>query len=430
MSAIPLESEIEPNMNETSTTYPFKLWFAATCAWLGSLQFGFHLGVLNTCLSYTSTDLGITEAKGGAVVTSVLLISAAVGGFFAGQVADAIGPRRALVWNTVPFFAGSLMSAIAPDGSTGFWAMLLGRFLAGLGVGTASLVVPRYLVEIAPTPIRGALGTFSQLFVCVGILIAFAIGLPYDGKEAFLDLGQHQIAWWRVMFAIGLAPATLQAIGMSTCPESPIWLEWKGNTEAAWRAKGQLQGQNPHALPQVTNLGATHFGDVEKQETTTFVEEGDGASVPLRGAAEEVFSSSEAGSSHLDDEELSGEGEWSDLVQRRYRRMMVLAVSLPLLQQASGINSITFYSSSVFTRAGLSSPIIGSIIVGCVNVVGTGVAAYLMDKTGRRPLLIASHAGMAISLISISLAKFLPRELLLPDCVLIKDFEYTFLFKT
>ncbi len=139
-------------MNETSTTYPFKLWFAATCAWLGSLQFGFHLvrvtrihcrqrfsvassakrssshaqGVLNTCLSYTSTDLGITEAKGGAVVTSVLLISAAVGGFFAGQVADAIGPRRALVWNTVPFFAGSLMSAIAPDGSTGFWAMLLG----------------------------------------------------------------------------------------------------------------------------------------------------------------------------------------------------------------------------------------------------------------------------------------------------------------
>ena len=77
-------------------------------------------------MSYTSTDLGITEAKGGAVMTSVLLVSAAVGGFFAGQVADAIGPCRALLWNNVPFFAGSLMSAIAPDGSTGFWAMLLG----------------------------------------------------------------------------------------------------------------------------------------------------------------------------------------------------------------------------------------------------------------------------------------------------------------
>lgn len=82
--------------------------------------------MLNTCLNYTSIDLGITEAKGGAVVTSVLLVSAAIGGFFAGQVADAIGPRRALLWNNVPLFAGSFLSAIAPDGSTGFWAMLLG----------------------------------------------------------------------------------------------------------------------------------------------------------------------------------------------------------------------------------------------------------------------------------------------------------------
>lgn len=87
---------------------------------------------------------------------------------------------------------------------------------------------------------------------------------------------------------------------MSLCPESPIWLEWKGQTEAAWRSKGQLQGQHPPALPQVTNLGATHFSDVEKQETTTFDEEEEGATVPLRGSsAEEVFSSSEAGSSQL-----------------------------------------------------------------------------------------------------------------------------------
>lgn len=87
---------------------------------------------------------------------------------------------------------------------------------------------------------------------------------------------------------------------MSLCPESPIWLEWKGQTEAAWRSKGQLQGQHPPVLPQVTNLGATHFSDVEKQETTTFNEEEEGATVPLRGSsAEEVFSSSEAGSSQL-----------------------------------------------------------------------------------------------------------------------------------
>ena len=87
---------------------------------------------------------------------------------------------------------------------------------------------------------------------------------------------------------------------MIFCPESPVWLDWKGQSEAAWRSKGQLQGQSPPALPQVTNLGATHFGDVEKQETTTFDEEAEGPNVPLRGSrAEEVFSSSEAGSSQL-----------------------------------------------------------------------------------------------------------------------------------
>ncbi len=85
---------------------------------------------------------------------------------------------------------------------------------------------------------------------------------------------------------------------MSFCPESPIWLEWKGHTEAAWRARGQLQGQVPPVLPQVTNLGATHFGDVEKQETTTFNEEEDGPSAPLRGSDDGMLSS-EAGSSHL-----------------------------------------------------------------------------------------------------------------------------------
>ncbi|KAL3148888.1 hypothetical protein ABBQ32_001758 [Trebouxia sp. C0010 RCD-2024] len=394
-------------MDPVPSKYPGRLWFSATCAWLGSLQFGFHLAVLNTCLSFTSKDLKVTEAGGGAVVTSVLLVGAAAGGFFAGQAADALGPRRTLVWNNVPLLAGSCLSALAPDSTLGFWSMLLGRLLAGWGVGTASLVVPRYLAEIAPVAIRGALGTFSQLFVCVGILVAFVIGLPYDGKEATVQLLGYDTAWWRVMFAIGLLPATMQAVGMSFCPESPVWLEWIGKTEDAWRAKGQLQGQVASALPQVSNLGATHCSDVEKRETTAFVEETEEVTQPLR-ASEEGAVLSEADSSYLEDEDVAGEGGWDDLVQPRYRRMMVLAVSLPLLQQASGINSITFYSSSVFARAGLRSPILGSIVVGCVNVAGTGVAAYLMDRLGRRPLLILSHAGMAISLISISVARFLP----------------------
>ena len=245
-------------MDNANAKYPARLWFAAICAWLGSFQFGFHLvggigvhcvntatthkrdhflqGVLNTCLAYVSQDVGVTEAKGGAVMTSILLVGAAAGGFFAGQVADAVGPCKTLQYNNVYLFSGSLLACTAPPGARGFWGMLLGtpcqpaqlaveepttttlsqhfqalaclscrtgcsqdvriatleaavsnsmhcrneaapypthilktpdcsagRMLAGSGVGTASLVVPRYLVEIAPTPIRGALGTFNQV---------------------------------------------------------------------------------------------------------------------------------------------------------------------------------------------------------------------------------------------------------------------------
>ena len=178
---------------------------------------------------------------------------------------------------------------------------------------------------------------------------------------------------------------------MSFCPESPVWLEWKGRSEEAWRARGHLQGQVPSALPQISNLGATHFSDVENRETAAFDEETEEVTEPLR-ASDEGGLLSEAESSYLvrsfsslrrfqcppkalsahrgifsktdtrkvyacaprvigprlqEDEDLGGEGQWGDLVQPRYRRMIVLAVSLPLLQQASGINSITFYSSSV-----------------------------------------------------------------------------------
>ena len=144
-----------------------------------------------------------------------------------------------------------------------------------------------------------------QLFVCVGILLAFAIGLPYDGKEATINLLGKATSWWRVMFALGLVPDVAQvrrwlllnctvilsnnllslpaqAAGMSFCPESPVWLEWKGKTEEAWRARGQLQGQVPSALPQISNLTATHFSDVEKHETTAFDEEAAGVAEPLR----------------------------------------------------------------------------------------------------------------------------------------------------
>lgn len=107
--------------------YPPLLWLATSSAWLGSVQFGFHLGILNTCLVYTSRDLHVAEDRGGAVAVSALLVGAAIGAFCAGQIADTLGPRRASQWNTVPLMLGSLLSAIAPANHIGFGTMLLGQ---------------------------------------------------------------------------------------------------------------------------------------------------------------------------------------------------------------------------------------------------------------------------------------------------------------
>ena len=136
-------------MDGSSAKYPARLWLAAICAWLGSFQFGFHLvsaiivcadlagvarkrdrlaqGVLNTCLAFVSQDVGVTEAKGGAVITSILLVGAASGGFFAGQVADAIGPCKTLQYNNIALFFGSFLACVAPSGTAGFWALFLGK---------------------------------------------------------------------------------------------------------------------------------------------------------------------------------------------------------------------------------------------------------------------------------------------------------------
>ena len=103
------------------------LWFTASFAWLGSVQFGFHLGILNTCLSYTSDDLHVDENVGGAIAVSACLVGAAVGAFCAGQIADASGPKRALQLNNLPLLLGCVCSAIVPANAAGFWAMLLGK---------------------------------------------------------------------------------------------------------------------------------------------------------------------------------------------------------------------------------------------------------------------------------------------------------------
>ncbi|KAK9919103.1 hypothetical protein WJX75_009435 [Coccomyxa subellipsoidea] len=361
------------NTKPSILAYPAMLWITVCFALLGSYQFGYHLGILNTSLYWVTKDLGLDFTSQGAVIVSAVVVGAVVGSLFAGQAADALGPKKALLINNAWLLVGTVLCAAAPGG---YWGLLAGRALAGVGAGAASLYVPRYISEVAPISIRGALATLNQAFICVGILVAYLVGLPYQHNEPqTVAVASHLVSWWRVMFLFGIVPAVLQAVGLLFTPESPVWLNWKNRRATAL--------YNEHRL-----LGSLWREEGEVDSTTNL---------------EEPLQEQEAA------EEDSGlEGGWGALLKRRYRRIMILAAALPILQQASGINTVVFYSSDVFAKAGLDSPVLGSIIVGSVNVAGTLLAATLMDRAGRRQLLLTSQIVMAVCLFALAVSTYLP----------------------
>ncbi|KAG4926142.1 hypothetical protein JHK82_051947 [Glycine max] len=312
-------------------------------ACLGAMLFGYHLGVVNGSLEYLAKDLGITQntvIQGW--IVSALLAGATVGSFTGGALADKFGRTRTFQLDAIPLAIGGFLCATAQSVQT----MIIGRLLAGIGIGVTSAIVPLYISEISPTEIRGALGSVNQLFICIGILAALLAGLPLVGNPI----------WWRTMFGITVVPSVLLALGMTISPESPRWLFQQGKISEAEKAVKTLYGKERVALVM--------------HDLT---------------AASEGSSEPEAG--------------WFDLFSSRYRKVVSVGATLFLLQQLAGINAVVYYSTSVFRSAGITSDVAASALVGASNVFGTIVASSLMDKKGRKSLLITSFSGMAASML-------------------------------
>ncbi|KAI5004396.1 hypothetical protein ZWY2020_031639 [Hordeum vulgare] len=317
-------------------------------ACLGAILFGYHLGVVNGALEYLSKDLGIAEnAVLQGWVVSTTLAGATVGSFTGGTLADKLGRTRTFILDAIPLAVGAFLSATAQDVRT----MIIGRLLAGIGIGISSALVPLYISEISPTEIRGALGSINQLFICIGILAALVAGLP---------LAQNP-AWWRTMFGISVVPSILLALGMAVSPESPRWLFQQGKIPQAEAAIKKLYGKE-----KVTEV----MYDLKAS--------GQGSNEP--------------------------DASWFDLFSKRYWKVVSVGAALFLFQQLAGINAVVYYSTSVFRSAGIASDVAASALVGAANVFGTMIASSLMDKQGRKSLLITSFSGMAASMLLLSLS--------------------------
>lgn len=342
-----VEDAVPPQQQQgkasTGTVFPF-----VGVACLGATLFGYHLGVVNGSLEYLAKDLGIVEntALQGWVV-STLLAGATVGSFTGGSLADKFGRTRTFQLDAIPLTIGALLCATAQSVQT----MIIGRLLAGIGIGISSAIVPLYISEISPTEIRGALGSINQLFICIGILLALVAGLPLAGNPI----------WWRTMFGISAAPAVLLALGMAFSPESPRWLFQQGKFSEAEKSIKTLNGKE-------------RVADVMTDLT-----------VGSQGSAEP-----EAG--------------WFDLFSSRYWKVVSVGVALFFFQQMAGINAVVYYSTAVFRSAGIASDVAASALVGASNVFGTTIASSLMDRQGRKSLLITSFFGMAASMLLLSLS--------------------------
>lgn len=314
---------------------------------IGGLLFGYDTGVISGALLFIKDDLNASDFEQEAIVAAVLL-GAMFGAGASGYLADRISRRWTKVISGSVYLVGALGCAVSINAE-----MLIGfRFLLGLAVGTASFVSPLYIAEMAPPSIRGGLVSFNQLAITSGILIA------YITNFLFQDVSGD----WRWMLGIAAVPGAILAVGMLSVPQTPRWLVSAGRTEKAREVLRRLRSGDRDA-------------DVD-------------------GEIDDIVAA----------EREEQRASWRDLLTPKLRPVLVVGMVLALAQQFVGVNTVIYYAPTILADTGLSDSgaLARTVLVGVTNVVFTVVAVLLLDRVGRRKLLIGGTVGMVAGLLTLA----------------------------
>jgi len=328
---------------------------------LGGFLMGFDASVISGVVGFIEIEFNLSKIQLGWSVAS-LTLTATLAMMVAGPLSDRIGRRPVLKIAAALFAASAIASALAPN----FITLVIARMVGGLGVGAALIIAPMYIAEIAPAEIRGRMVSFNQLNIVIGISIAFF------SNYLILTLGQSDSAWaqslhfgewsWRWMLGVETLPAILYFFALMIVPESPRWLAMRGREDEALQILEKVSGPEQ-----------------------------------ARADIREVHDS-------LTARQDGQPGSLSQLFQPAMRLVLTIGVSVAILQQITGINSVFFYAPMIFEQSGIGTDasFMQAILVGITNLVFTIAAMAMIDRLGRRPLLVFGLTGIAVCMLTLS----------------------------
>jgi sugar porter (SP) family MFS transporter len=341
-----------------STRYTVK---TALIVALGGFLMGFDASVISGVVGFIEPEFSLSKIELGWSVAS-LTLTATLAMMVSGPLSDRLGRLPVLKIAAVLFTISALVCAIAPS----FAVLVAARMLGGFGVGAALIIAPMYIAEMAPPRLRGRMVSFNQLNIVLGISAAFF------SNYLILRFGKSDLAWaealrlgawnWRWMLGVEALPALFYFLALYAVPESPRWLVMRGRVAEAREILARVSG-------------------------------GEQADADLKAMADSL--QSEAGQARA---------SVGDLFKPAMKLVLAIGVSVAILQQITGINAVFFYAPTIFEQSGIGTDaaFMQAVLVGLVNLVFTVLAIALIDKLGRRPLLGAGVAGIAVCMLLLS----------------------------
>lgn len=318
----------------------------AIVAAFAGILFGYDTGVISGAILFIAHEFDLSAFSNGLVVSAVLF-GAFLGALISGHISDWLGRKRLLIKVAIVFIIGSLMTALVHSVPL----LIIGRAIVGIAIGIASYTAPLYISEVAPAKHRGALVSLNQLAVSFGILVSYIV-----------DYGFAAFDGWRWMLGLGAVPAVALCVGMFLLPYSPRW---------AFSKMGRGKAQS--ILSKIRSKESEIDEELNHIEETTHIEK----------------------------------GSWGHLFSAKVRPALTIAVGLAVIQQFTGINTILYYAPTIFTMTGFEGPvaaILATMGIGAAFVIFTIISLPLIDRWGRRPLLLLGTFGMTVCLFVMSIA--------------------------